>query len=298
MPLEKVELYALRMPLLEGKSDLARLIVEEAKRLGVGIEEGDVIVITSKFLQKAVGDLTCLKTVRPCLRARLLAAFLGKNPVETELVLRNSRRVLLAIPTSFLRRYIHRLSKDYKGAAKALSEVRCILLTITTYGFIATDAGLDYSNLPPGFAVANDLDFDLEASKLRRRIKELTGKDVAVVISDTEFTLSNGKFGSIDVAVGSSGIDPVTRLFGEKDLYGRPKFGGMDILVDEVCAAAALVMRQCAEGVPVVIIRGLHYERSEKGVRDVLITKYGSHAILVLLKILLVSLIAKLLRIM
>ncbi|MCD6095019.1 MAG: coenzyme F420-0:L-glutamate ligase, partial [Thermoprotei archaeon] len=104
--------------------------------------------------------------------------------------------------------------------------------------------------------------------------------------------------GSIDIAVGSSGIDPLAREFGERDLYGRPKFGGMDILVDEICAAAALLMKQTSERIPVVLIKGLHYKKSDLGVKDVLITKYGSEAKRFLLKTLLLNIILKMFRIL
>jgi len=294
---EKIELYGLTMPLVEEKTDVAKLIVSEAEKLGINVENGDVIVITSKFLQKAIGDIIDLKTVKPSFKAKIVSKIFKKDPVETEIVLKNSKRVLLAVPTGFLREHIGKISKNVKDGLKALEKVKCILITITKNGFIATDAGVDYSNLPHGYAIANDLDFDLEAEKIRRKIKEITGKNVAVVISDTEFSISNGKFGSIDVAVGSSGIEPLTRLFGEKDLYGRPKFGGLDIVVDEICSAAALLMKQCGEGIPVVIIRGLKYTPSVRGVKDVLIIKYRRKASKLLLKIALINIVAKILRI-
>lgn len=295
--MEKVELYGLTMPLIEKGADVAKLIVNEARRLGIGIEDGDVIVITSKFLQKAVGDVIDLRAVRPSFKAKVIGKIFKKDPVEAEVVLRNCRKVLLAVPTDFLKEYISKISRNVRDGLKALEKVKCILVVVTKNGFIATDAGVDYSNLPRGYAVANDLDFDLEAERIRRKVREITGKDVAVVVSDTEFTVSNGKFGSVDVAVGSSGIEPLTRLFGGRDLFGEPKFGGLDIVVDEICSAAALLMGQCSEGIPVVIIRGLKYAPSAKGVKDILITKYGRRASRLLLKITLINVIAKILKI-
>jgi len=291
----KIELFGLRLPLVEGRVDLARLIVEAAEREGVGIREGDVIVVTSKLVQKAAGRLVRLSSVRPGLKARLASALLGKDPVETELVMRCSRRVLAAIPTGFLAGLLRVISRDPTAAMEALRRVGCVLMVVTRTGLVASDAGLDYSNLPPGLASLLDADFDAEARELREAIRGITGKDVAVVISDTEFAPAGGRVGSIDIAVGSSGIHPVDRRFGGRDLYGRPKFGGVDLIADEACAAAALLMRQCDEGVPVVIIRGLEYERSEVGVGGLLLTRTPKTALGLIFKTALLSLIGKLL---
>lgn len=118
-----------------------------------------------------------------------------------------------------------------------------------------------------------------------------------MLIADTEFTFSNGKFGSLDLAVGSAGIDPIAREFGERDLYERPKFGGLDIIVDEICAGAALLMRQAGEGIPVVLVKGLKYRRSNGGIRDILISKYRKKARKVILLSVLKNIVLRMLRI-
>ena len=292
----RLEIVGLKLPLIEGKVDLAKMIVDAALEQGVGIEEGDVVVVTSKFALKSYGLLVKLSEIKPGLRAAIIHAITGKNPVETELVLRNSRRVLFVTPVTFLKDYVDRISTNPREAIRAIEAEKLFMFVEMRNGIIASEAGVDFSNVPPGYAVTSNYDFDAIARDIRRRIREYTGIDVAVVIADTEFFASNGKLGSIDIAVGSSGIDPITRKFGEKDLYGRPKFGGLDILIDEVCAAAALIMRQSSEGIPVVIIRGLSYEKSERGVKDVLVTQYKARAAMVLLKVLLLNLLFRALR--
>ncbi|MEM1661186.1 MAG: coenzyme F420-0:L-glutamate ligase [Candidatus Bathyarchaeia archaeon] len=115
--------------------------------------------------------------------------------------------------------------------------------------------------------VRNSTDPDESAKRIRDEIKRLVGKDVAVVITDTEWKLN--KFGTVDIAIGSSGIQPISRGFGAKDLYGKPKFGGVDDLTDLVSASANLLFGQTDEAIPVAIIRGLKYEKSEKGIKSV-----------------------------
>jgi coenzyme F420-0:L-glutamate ligase/coenzyme F420-1:gamma-L-glutamate ligase len=66
------------------------------------------------------------------------------------------------------------------------------------------------------------------------------------------------------------GIDPVDRCFGCRDLYGKPKYGGVDIVVHEICSATSLLFKQASEGVPVAIVRGLKYRECECGLREAL----------------------------
>jgi len=268
----------IKLPIIEKPVNLSKIIVDEASRQGIEIEDNDIIVVTSKILLKSLGLFIDVDSIKPSFRAKVISKLTGKDPIETEIVLQHSRKVLFIVSTGFLKSIITKISENVKNGLEALDKVRAVMFVVTNNGFIASDAGLDYSNIPPGYAIVNDCDFDELASRLRREIKELTGKNVAVVVADTEFSISNGKFGSLDLAVGSAGIDPIAREFGEKDLYGRPKFGGLDIVVDEICAGAALLMGQVRESVPVVIVKGLRYRYSDKGVKDVLVTKYREKA--------------------
>lgn len=292
----KLEVYGLKLPLIEGPTDLPKALIDAAKEVCGGIKDSDVLVVTSKLVLKAKGLMIKLGSIKPGLRAKLIHKLIGKDPIETELVLRNSVSTYAVIPTKYMKKYVGKLSRDPRKGELAIESIKALMIVKLRNGLIASDAGLDYSNLPPGHAITSNHDFDELAKEIRLRIKELTGKEVAVVITDTEVALSNGKFGSLDLAVGSSGIDPIARELGEEDLYGRPKFGGLDIIVDEVAAAAALLMKQSHEGVPAVLIRGLKYRRSELGVKDILITR-RSGARSRLLKIALLNLVLKLLRI-
>lgn len=263
----RYEVLGLRMPLVEGPVDLAKLIVEEAERQVGGLRDGDVVVVTSKFYLKCVGVLIDLGSVRPGLVSRLVAKLCSKNPVETELVLRFSRRVLAVIPVKGLGKLFARVSRNREVAERLVESMGSLLLVETRTGLVSLDAGLDYSNLPPGKAIANCIDFDEAAARLRKRIEELSGKRVGVVITDTESLLLY-RGCSIDIAVGASGVPVVAKCFAEPDMYGRPKFGGVDCVADEIAAAAALLMGQTSEGIPVVIVRGLRLPHVEERVAE------------------------------
>lgn len=253
----KLEVYGIKLPLLSKGDDLPRLIAE-----GFKLQDGDVVVVTSKAISKVKGYMLKLSDIRPTLTSRALAKLAGKSSRIVEAEISISRDVLACIPIyGFLKDRMEFLAKDLKGARRLISEDRSILITVMPDGRLASDAGLDLSNMPPGMACYPPPNPDKEALEIRQRLKELTGKDVAVVVTDTEFSIT--KLGSIDVAIGCSGVSPVERGFASKDLYGREKYGGVDLIADELAACAALLMRQAAEGVPVVVIRGLKYEKDE-----------------------------------
>ena len=138
-----------------------------------------------------------------------------------------------------------------------LERDKSLLLTLVG-GSIYTDAGVDFSNVPPGYAVLPPENPNKSAKRIRESIKMISGKDVAVLISDTEVFVG----GSIEVCRGYAGICPVKRRFGEEDIYGRAKYGGCEALAHEICCAASLLMGQAGEGIPVVVIRGMNYEKS------------------------------------
>jgi len=263
MVVPRYEVIGLRLPLIEGPTDLAKVIVDEANKQIGGLRDGDIIVVTSKLYLKSIGALIDLSSVKPRLLTKLIARICNKNPVETEIVLRNSRRVLAVIPIKGLGKLFARVSRNREVAERLVDSMGSLLLVETKTGLVSLDAGLDYSNIPPGKAIVNNVDFDEAAKSLRERIEALSGKRVGVVITDTESLLVY-RGCSIDIAVGASGVPVVAKCFAEPDMYGRPKFGGVDCIADEIAAAAALLMGQTSEGVPVVVVRGLKLPRVDE----------------------------------
>jgi coenzyme F420-0:L-glutamate ligase/coenzyme F420-1:gamma-L-glutamate ligase len=265
---EKVEIIGIRLPLLEEFScDLAGIVVEAALREGVGILDGDVIVVTDKLVSKCLGGVVRVDDVKPSRRSLKLAEETGLDPKIVELVIRSCDDVIAVVP---FKRLVDKglvdlasVSGDYEAVRRLLEEYLPEFFITLKEGMLWSNSGVDSSNLPQGRMAVPVRDHDGVAKMIRDRIYELTGKRVAVVIGDTEVFLG----GSMDFARGSWGIDPVDRCFGCRDLYGKPKYGGVDLVVHEICSAAALIFKQIAEGVPVAIVRGVRYRECECGMR-------------------------------
>ncbi|MEM2102474.1 MAG: coenzyme F420-0:L-glutamate ligase, partial [Candidatus Bathyarchaeia archaeon] len=136
------------------------------------------------------------------------------------------------------------------------------LITETKHGFFCANSGVDRSNVPGERNVALlPENPDKSAAWIRQQIKKLTGKDVAVIVSDTHGRPLRD--GEINVAVGVSGLNPIRDRRGEKDLYGYTLRIKRTAIADELASAAELVIGQANEAIPVAVIRGYSYPKSE-----------------------------------
>ena len=224
------------LPLIKHGDDLGFLICEAATKQGTPIQDGDIIVVTHVVVSRAEGNVINLDEVIPSEFAKTIAKEFGKDPKLVEAILRESKSII-------------RMGNGH-------------LIAETKHGFICANAGIDKSNVPGERNVAPlPRDPDLSARMIRRRIKEVSGKDVAVIISDTHGRpLRNGE---INVAIGVAGIKPIRDRRGEKDLFGYTLRVKQTAIADELSSAAELVIGQADEGIPAAIIRGYTYEKSE-----------------------------------
>ena len=130
-----------------------------------------------------------------------------------------------------------------------------LVIAETRHGFICASAGVDASNAPaPETVVLLPVDPDASAGRLRDRLRELTGRELAVVVSD-----SFGRpfrVGIIGVAIGVAGLQPLLDLRGRRDRNGYELHATVIAVADEVAAAAELVMGK-TDAVPAAIVRGL-----------------------------------------
>lgn len=137
----------------------------------------------------------------------------------------------------------------------------------TRHGFICANAGIDKSNIDKGYALLLPVDPNKTANTIRRKIKAEFDLDIAVIISDT-FGRAWRK-GQTNVAIGSSGIEPLTSYIGTTDSYGNDLMATEIAIIDELAGASELVMNKVDE-VPVAIIRGYKYKFSDKSTNEII----------------------------
>ena len=225
------------LPIIKEEDDLAQLICSIAEKRGISVKDGDAIVITHVVVSRAEGNLLDLDKIEPSEFAKSLGQRLNKDPALIEVILRQSKSIV-------------RMGNGN-------------IITETKHGFVCANAGVDRSNVPgERNVVLLPANPDLSARRIRKKIRKITGKDVAVIVSDT-----NGRplrDGQINVAIGVAGIEPIRSRIGEKDLFGYVLKVKRIAIADELASAAELVIGQADEGVPAAIIRGYVYPKSQK----------------------------------
>lgn len=254
----EVTYYGIDTGLFEGDEDLVGRILESVED-PPGLEDGDVVVVASKVVALSEGRYVELDSISVSSRAKRIADVTGIDEREVELILREST-VVGAIPVAEfgVDHLLERAPEDAEAKA-AIEQLPSMLVTIRN-GRLCTNAGIDLSNSPEGMATLLPSDPNESARRIRKGIQERGDVDVAVVVTDSEVSHRGG---SVDIAIGCSGIDPLDTEFGTDDLYGNPKLGGVDLVADEIAAGAVLLSGQTDERRPVVIVRGLEYEDGE-----------------------------------
>ncbi len=196
--------YGLKLPVISPGEDIVEHILRASTRSGVGIEDKDIVVVTSKILSKAMGLLVNIETIEPSKEAIKLAKKTGLEPRVVELIIRESDDIVFAIPFKKLVDEgvidLSRMAYDLELGCKAVEYYPTILVTIRD-DMLWSDSGIDTSNHPRNIYSIPPRDLDRVAKELALRIRKRTGKQVAVVICDTEFFIG----GSIEVARGCTG---------------------------------------------------------------------------------------------
>jgi len=231
-----------RIPIVKQGDNIGDQIVKAAKEEGVQIQDHDVIVVAQKIISKAEGKVVNLESITPSTFAEAISKTTGKDPRHVEVILRETKNMV-------------RMREAH-------------LIVETRHGFVCANAGVDRSNVENGNSVTLlPVDPDKSAREIRRRIKELTGADVGVIVSDT-FGRA-WRIGQVDVAIGLDGLRPVADYRGTKDMFGYVLNVTQIAIADELASAAELVMRK-RDGIPVVIVRGFEYAPGKGSAKDLI----------------------------
>ena len=222
------------LPEIEPGADLAGSILRAATEGGQALKDGDVVVVTSKIVSKAEGRTVELAEIVPSQFALEWSAQWGKDPAVTEIVLRESKRVVRQIGPM--------LSRE------------------TQQRFVCTSVVADPSkNGAHGRAVLLPLDSDDSARRIRAGFVA-AGVNAAVIISDT-FGRA-WREGQTDIAIGIAGMQPILSYIGQVDPHGHEFMVQALCTADELAGAAELVKGNLSR-VPVAVIRGYQWAQDD-----------------------------------
>ncbi|MEM4522925.1 MAG: coenzyme F420-0:L-glutamate ligase, partial [Nitrososphaeria archaeon] len=192
--MRKIEIIALEgFPEIKPYDDLSKIILETAKKNNVQFEDFDILVIAHKIVSKSEGRIVDLENVRPSNEAYRLSHLTGKDPKLIEVILSESREVVKAL----------------KGH----------LIVENVQGIVCANAGVDKSNVGGGKRlVLLPKDPDYSAKIICENLMKLTGKKLALIISDTYGRML--REGQVDMAIGLYGIYPFKDYRGKSDMFG------------------------------------------------------------------------------
>ena len=223
---------------IQPSDDIVALILSSSK---TSIDDGDVIVISQKIISKKEGRVVNLNSVIPSELSVGISSAYEKDPRLVEAILSESKRIV-------------RMEHG-------------VIIVETNHNFICANAGIDESNVEKGFATLLPIDPDKSAKKIRDAILQITGKNTAVIISDTfgrPFRL-----GQTDHAIGIAGIESIKNYEGKPDTFGKIMRVSAIAIVDELCAAAELVMGK-TEKSPVAIIKNYSFESKNDSISSII----------------------------
>jgi coenzyme F420-0:L-glutamate ligase/coenzyme F420-1:gamma-L-glutamate ligase len=220
------------IPQVQPGDDLASIVIVALEASQEVLADGDILVVAQKIISKAEGRIVALEDVVASERAVALAADVGKDPRQVELVLRESRKIV----------------KHRPG----------VLIVEQNLGLVMANAGIDHSNIesPEGREqlLLLPLDPDASCQRLRDGLRQRLGVTVGVIVNDSIGRA--WRVGTVGQAIGVAGLPAVIDLRGATDLFGRELLVSEQAVADELAGAASLLQGQAAEGLPVVLIRG------------------------------------------
>ena len=214
-------------------SDLGLIIYQALEAQALPLQTGDILVVTQKIVSKAESRVVNLDDIEPSAFALSIAQQYEKDAAHVEVVLRESKRIV---------------RMDHG-----------VLITETPHGFICANAGVDESNAGGSRTLTLlPLDPDRSAGEIRARLLQLSNEpiDVAVIISDTWGR--PWRDGQVNNAIGVAGMEPLADYRGQFDPYGYEMHVSKIAVVDELAAAAELVMGKI-DSIPAALIRGYRY---------------------------------------
>jgi coenzyme F420-0:L-glutamate ligase len=220
---ENLEALPIHSSIKRGKFDLFDSLVAS----GLKFKDDDIIVISSKFVSMSEGAVLRLGEIKVSKEARIIATKYKMDPKIAEITLRESDYILGGIPG--------------------------FLLSIRD-GMIAPNAGIDKSNVPPGFVIIYPNDAFKTAENLRSKFLLEYRIRVGIVIADSR--LMPTRIGTVGVAIACSGFEPVEDERGKKDLFGNVLRVTFRAVADGLAATGVAIMGEGSESIPAVVVRG------------------------------------------
>jgi coenzyme F420-0:L-glutamate ligase len=217
---------ALKAERQKEKFDVFEAIETTLQKNNVELQNGDVLVISSKYVSNSQGRLIELENVNVSEPGKELAKKFQLKPKIAEVIIRETDVIF--------------------GGISGFVITSCD-------DIMAPNAGIDKSNTKEGRVILYPQDPYLIAEQIRRKIFLKYLVHVGIIIVDSR--LMPARVGTTGVAISCAGIEPVTDMRAEKDLEGNPLKVTFQAVVDNLASIANHKMGEASESKPIAIIR-------------------------------------------
>jgi len=232
MNLTVIPLLADRM---ESEFDVFDALLNTLEKNNTKLQEGDVIVISTKYVSNSQGRIIELEKIRISEQCVEISKKYQLKPEIAEIIVRESDKIFGGIGGFVI------TSSD---------------------NIMAPNAGIDKSNVKKGRVILYPKDPYLTAEQIRRKIFLKSFIHVGVILVDSR--LMPARIGTSGVAVACAGIEPVLDMRAKKDLDGNPLKVTFQAAADNLATIANHTMGEGAESKPFAIVRNSEVKLTDK----------------------------------
>ena len=215
--------------------DLFNEITKVLSENGVLLENGDVIVISSKYIASSQGRILDIDKVTISENANHVSKKYKMDPKFVEIILRESDKIFGGISGFII------TSSD---------------------NILAPNAGIDKSNSNGTRLILYPENPYQIAEILKRKIFLDYSVHVGIIITDSR--LMPARVGTVGVAIACSGLEPVKDLRGQHDLDGNPLKVTFQATADNLASIANHKMGEGSESQPIAIVRDSQCELTSR----------------------------------
>jgi len=218
------------IPIKSGKKqssfDLFDEIVSSMKKNNTSISNGDVLVISSKYISTSQNRVLTTSQIKPSEQAENISKKFQIKLKIAEVIIRESDKVLGGIP----------------GFVIASAD-----------NILAPNAGIDKSNAKKGKIILYpDEPYNI-AEQLKRKFILKFQINIGVIVVDSR--LMPARIGTTGVAIACSGIEPIKDMRAQIGLEGNPLKVTFQAVADNLATIANHKMGEGSELKPFVIIK-------------------------------------------
>ena len=221
-----LSVYPIKSDVKTAAFDLFESLINSLEKSHIALENGDVIIISSKFVANSQGRVIGYEHVVPSAESKSVGKKFQINPKIAEIILRESDTIFGGVPGFVI------TSSD---------------------NIMVPNAGIDKSNAQKGKIILYPIDSYRVAEQLRRKIFLKYFIHVGIIIIDSR--LMPARVGTVGVAIACTGIEPLSDIRGQKDLFGNPLKVTFQAVADNLASIANLKMGESSDATPFCVIK-------------------------------------------